>query len=324
MKKEIYLFIFLSVTTSGYGSQKNMPIYLKTGSKSIFDICFTDKGSALAVTDNKSVKLFSTQTGELLKEFTNGHRREILTIDISKDSSMLASGGKDSTVVIWNIKSSEILKSLSFHKAIVTSIQFSPDCRYLVSGDSDGRVMLYDVKLDRVIREFKDQKKDITVVKFSPDGKLIATAGGDRKIFIYEAANMELITVLSGHNDWIRDVSFSSDSKKLISCGDDSKVFQWHLGNMNVIKSTRLSNTLFNWITGVDYNIDNLSYSYCCFDGSVFIDTPFVKYKTRIKGPVNKVLFKPSEGSYLRVAVATMKSGVLIVDAINMKAKNEY
>ncbi len=323
MKKGLYLFVFLSVFSCGYCSQKITPSNFKTESKSVFDLCFTDKGGALAVTDNKTVKVFSTLTGELQKEFTNGHRRQILTIDISKDSKMLVSGGKDSIIVIWNIVSGEILKSLSFHKAIVTSVNFSPDCRYLLSGDSDGKVILYDMKQERVIREFKDHKKDITVVKFSPDGKLIATAGGDKLIFIYETGNLKLAASLTGHRDWIRDISFSSDSKKLISCGDDSKVFQWHLGNLKVIKNTRLSNGFVNWITGVDYNIDNLSYAYCCFDGSVFVVTPFSKYKTRVKGPVNKIFFKPSEGSYLKVAVATMKSGVLIIDAINMKVKKE-
>jgi WD40 repeat protein len=286
-------------------------------------MCFTYKGTALAVTDTTSVKIFSTQTGDLINEFSNGHKRQILTIDISKDSTMLVSGGKDSTVVIWNIVSGEILKSLSFHKAIITSVQFSPDCNFLLSGDSDGKAILYDVKQERVVREFKDHKRDITAVEFSPDGKLIATAGGDKLIYLYETGNLVLTASLTGHRDWIRDISFSSDSKKLISCGDDSKVFQWHLGSMKVIKNTRLSKGFINWITGVDYNIDNLSYAYCCLNGNVFIVTPFSKYKTRIKGPVNKIFFKPSEGSYLKVAVATMKSGVLIIDARNMKTKKE-
>jgi WD40 repeat protein len=323
MKKGLYLFLFLSLFSCGYCSQKNTPVNFKTESRSVSDICFTFKGTALAVTDNKSVKIFSTQTGDLLKEFTNGHKRQILTIDISKDSTILVSGGKDSIIVIWNIVSGEILKSLYFHKAIVTSVQFSPDCRYLLSGDSDGKVILYDMKQEKVIREFKDHKRDITAVEFSPDGKLIATAGGDKLIFIYETGNLNLAASLTGHHDWIRDISFSGDSKKLISCGDDSKIFQWHLVNMKVIKNTRLSNGFISWITGVDYNIDNLSYAYCCFDGSVIIVTPFSKYKTKIKGPVNKIFFKPSEGSYLKVAVATMKSGVLIIDAINMKTKKE-
>jgi WD40 repeat protein len=321
MKKGIYIVAFLSVFSYSYCAQKNAPVNFDTESRSVFDICFTNNGTALAVTDNKSVKIFSTQTGALLKEFINGHKRQILTIDISKDSTILASGGKDSLIVIWNIVSGEILKSLSFHKAIVTSVQFSPDCSYLLSGDSDGKVFLYDMKQEKVVREFNNHKRDITAVEFSPDGKLIATAGGDKLIFIYETGNLELKASLTGHRNWIRDISFSSDSKKLISCGDDSKVLQWYLGNMQDIKNNRLSNGSFSWITGVDYNMDNLSYAYGCLNGGISIVTPFSKYKARIKGPVNKIFFKPAEGNNLKVAVATMKRGVFILDAIDMKTK---
>lgn len=319
MKKGIFaLFAFLSISTFGYSIKESAFMVYKTDSKIIYSICFTDKGGAIGIADNNAIKVYSTKGNKLLNEFKNGHKRQILAIDISKDSTLLVSGGKDSTIVIWDFVNNKILKSLTYQKGIITSVRISPDKRYLISGGTDKKVFLYDIEKDKVMHEFSDHSDDITSVKFSPDGKLIASASGDGLINIYNIENFKLITSLKKHRSWVRDISFSGDSIRLISCGDDSRIITWNISDINRITIENSSREGFDWLLSVDLNEDSKTYVSGGIDGKIRIVTNFGTYTTRIRKPINKVIFKPNEGTYLKVAVATRGKGVILIDAKDM------
>ena len=127
------------------------------------------------------------KNNELLNEFKNGHKNRILSIDISNDSTLLVSGGRDSLIVVWNFTENEVITTLKYSKGIVTCVQI-----------------------------FTEHSDVITSVEFSPDGSLLATSGGDGMVNIYDVKGKKLITSLSDHGDWVREVSFSKDSTRLI------------------------------------------------------------------------------------------------------------
>lgn len=319
MKKGIFtLFAFLSIATIVHSKKESAFMVYKTDSKIIYSICFTDKGGAIAIADNNAIKVYNTKENFLLNEFKNGHKRQILTIDISKDSTLLVSGGRDSTIVIWDFVNNKILKSLTFQKGIITSVVISPDKKYLASGGTDNKIFLYDIEKEGVIYEFYDHSDDITSIKFSPDGKLFASASGDGLINIYDAENFKLITSLDGHRNWVRDISFSKDKTKLISCGDDSRIIIWNISSIEEIEIEAPLRRGFNWLLSVDLFEDNKTYVSGGIDGKIRIVTGFGEYTSRIRVPINKVLFKPNEGPFIKVAVATIGKGVLFIDLKDM------
>jgi WD40 repeat protein len=314
MKKEtILLAAFLTFSAIGYSVKKEAYIVYQTDSKTIYGICFTNKGGALGIADITAIKVYSTENNKLLNEFKNGHKKQILTINISKDSTLLVSGGRDSTIVLWDFINGRILKTLTFSKGIVTSVFISSDGRYLLSGGSDKMIFLYDIQKDKVIHEFSDHSDDITAVKFSPDGRFIASASGDGLINLYDAGNFKLIASLKGHRSWVRDISFSSDGTKLISCGDDSRVITWNISETGSITIAESLNEGFGWLLSVDLYEDSKTYVTGGIDGKIRIVTDFGKFTSKIRTPVNKVIFKPKEGTYLKVAIATRGKGVFLI-----------
>jgi len=320
MKKISLLFGLLHFFIVNTNAQKNKDFHkFPTEENNIYDICFTPNGEAIGIADNKSIKVYSIETRELIREFKNGHNGQILSIDISNDSAKLVSGGKDSTVVIWNFKEGELLKSLKCN-SIITSVCISPNSQYLAYGGSDNSVFVYDIANNKITNIFSEHSDDITSIVFSPDGNYIATSSGDKLINIY--GNGALITVLSGHKDWVRDISFYSDGTKLTSCGDDGKIITWNISDINNPRIINESRHGFNWILSVDVNQDDKTYAFADFKGSAEIIGQFGGYKTNIKAPINKLLFKPNEGVYLKIAVATRGKGVLLIDVKNMKSKH--
>lgn len=304
----------------GYSQKINVISAYKTDSQRIYAICFTAKGQALGVADNNTIKVFRTGSKELIGEFKNGHKRQILAIDISEDSSLLVSCGKDSTLIIWDFVSKKILKTLTFQKGIITSVQFSPNGKFLISGGTDNMVYLFDLEKNKVIGEFNKHTNDVTSVAFTSDGKYFASAAGDNSINIYDAEKVTLMTTLNGHRDWVRAISFSKDGSRLISCDDDARIIIWNVSEMYHIQIQNKSKGGFGWLSGVDFNEDSKTYAFGDINGKVVIIHKFGFYKVRINTIINKVLFKPCEATNLKIAVATMERGVLLIDAKEMES----
>jgi WD40 repeat protein len=61
------------------------------------------------------------------KTTLKGHSGSVNSVSFSPDGRLLASGGGDDTIILWDVKSGEILKRLKGHSGHVTSVSFSPD-----------------------------------------------------------------------------------------------------------------------------------------------------------------------------------------------------
>ncbi len=315
----LLLLISLFLSCFGYSQKaKDYSVYA-TESDDILDICFSKYGEIIGVTDNNVIKVFKTNTQELIAKFQNGHTSQIQTIDISQDSLLLISGGKDSSIVIWDFINQVKLKTLTFQGSIVTSIKISPDNRFFVSGGMN-KICIYDIKNDKLIREINNNGIT-TCVSFSPNGKIVATSNSDKSINIFEVETGKLLTKLQEHTSWVRSLTFSNDGTKLISCGDDSKIIRWNISDINDIKLINKSRYGYNWLLSISLNQKNKSYTYGDFNGNAVIITSFGKYNANVKSPINKVLFKPNEEDCLKIAVATREKGVLFIDAKNMTLK---
>ena len=64
------------------------------------DIRLTSDGSFLIAAAGRDIHIFETATGNWVKTL-QGHTEAVFCIDISNDDSLIASGSKDSTVMLW-------------------------------------------------------------------------------------------------------------------------------------------------------------------------------------------------------------------------------
>lgn len=76
----------------------------------------------------------------------SGQRGGIYSLSFSPDGKLLATGGEDRRIRVWDLASSNILKELKGHSDTVYSLAWSKDSALLASGGLDGTVRLWDVK----------------------------------------------------------------------------------------------------------------------------------------------------------------------------------
>jgi WD40 repeat protein len=111
-----------------------------------------------------------------ISSFT-GHTDDINTIEISPDGNYLASASNDKTIIIWDLNSGKIYKTLSGFEWKVTSLKYSSDGKYIIGGCNDGVAKIFDIATAKAVTELKDMGKNVRDVSISRDGStaIIAT-----------------------------------------------------------------------------------------------------------------------------------------------------
>ncbi len=137
-----------SVLSVSFGPEKKL---LLSGSK--------DNTVKLWLLEGK--KFFSRNITKKLVCNFEGHNGSVLSVCFSNKGDLIASGGKDNIVNVWNIESGELLFTLSDHSANVTGLSFSLDDKFLYSGSRDGSIKIWTME---------DRNLSYTLVAINKEG----------------------------------------------------------------------------------------------------------------------------------------------------------
>jgi hypothetical protein len=118
-----------------------------------------------------------------------GHESGVWFVAFSPDGQMLASGSRDNTVRLWDLRQPTAAPTvLRGHEKAVYSVAFSPDGQTLVSGSRDKTVRLWDLRQPTAVPTVLwGHQRVVWSVAFSPDGQTLAAGSLDQTIFIWIA-----------------------------------------------------------------------------------------------------------------------------------------
>ena len=156
---------------------------------------------------DSTIKLWNLKTGDLLRTLT-GHESSVVSVAISPDGLTLASGSSaissssflfksispdgltlgsvDSTIKLWNLKTGDLLRTLTGHEEAVVSVAISPDGQTLASGSEDKTIKLWNLKTGDLLRTLTGHENYVYSVAISPDGQTLASGSADNTIKLWE------------------------------------------------------------------------------------------------------------------------------------------
>nr|WP_279239825.1 hypothetical protein [Scytonema sp. UIC 10036] len=178
----------------------------------------------------------------------------IWSIDISSDGNLLAAGGGDGMVYLWNIEDPQnpkLIRTLKGHWGEIFCVAFAPNGKLLASASKDCTIHLW--QLDRIKvyiynplkKVLKGHKEAIRAINFSlhkpnldSNNKThrnsinLASASEDQTIRVWNLENVkEAPQVLYGHSYGVSSVVFAPNNyQRLVSCSWDRTIRFWTLG----------------------------------------------------------------------------------------------
>ncbi|MFJ5552712.1 trypsin-like peptidase domain-containing protein [Streptomyces sp. NPDC093225] len=175
---------------------------------------------------SEAAESLANAAGLPLRARLTGSASAVNRLAFSPDGHTLATGGRDGTVLLWDVVTGKRRMTLEGHRAEVWAVAFSPDGRTLATGSHDRTVRLWDPDTGAVRHVLNDHSDKVWSVAFSPDGKTLATAGSDKTVRLRDPGTGRTRTVLHSEAG-VAAVAFSRDSKALASGGADRTVRIW-------------------------------------------------------------------------------------------------
>ena len=181
----------------------------------------------LAASHDWKLTLFDARTPILPVHVFDGHESAVQAVAYSAARKLIASGGADRTVRLWNAETFEPARVYRGHQDFVTTLAFAADGRTLASGDLSGTVRIWSMTTRRAQRAIRAHKGGISALAYSSDGNWLATAGRDGLVKLWDMARPRPPRVFTGHVGDVRALSFAPDGATLASAGADGVVRFW-------------------------------------------------------------------------------------------------
>ena len=194
-----------------------------------------------------------------------GHAAPVNAVDWAPENrheaasyqSLIASGGDDGTVQIWDAMTGRKLSTYRGHSGGVSAIAWSPDRKWIASASIDCTVQVWSADSMRKVSYTRHSDK-VTALAWSPTryasppghGYLIASASADSTVQIWDATTGHRKFIYRNHVYPVHAVAWSPDGQYIASAGEDMAIQVWkvptkeiHTGKILLI-SHNSSNTI--------------------------------------------------------------------------------
>jgi WD40 repeat protein len=166
---------------------------------------------------------------KLLKKIKN-NKRPINTVAWAPNGEIIASGGAESAIRLWN-REGESIK-------VIEIPDFETQCviwtEGILASSGEKIIRLWDTQ-GQSIREIDSRTNIVNHLAFAPDGKALAGNSIEFKVNIWDVTGSH-IKELVGHTAEITGFGWSPDGKLFVTASEDAKIRLWNPSTWTELK----------------------------------------------------------------------------------------
>ncbi|MBN2274325.1 MAG: WD40 repeat domain-containing protein [Bacteroidales bacterium] len=268
----------------------------------------------------------------------NKHGDAVKSVAYSDDSSVLATGSDDKTIVIWDLKTGEPVttignnyfpvKALQFYnndelfvasgpdiklidlrgniiqtytgKTVhIWSLDFSRPTGRITAGSFGKTIRIWDIKSAKEYLLLEGHEKSTLPVCFSPKGNLLLSGSLDQSVRLWDADSGKVLRIMEGHSGNIFCVAFHPDGHYAASASADKTIRLWDLQTGEIVQSYLGHNS---GILDIDFSPEGYHLLSCSDDNTIILWETISGKKMYSfidhKAAVNAVEFNPDGKSF--------------------------
>jgi WD40 repeat protein len=243
-------------------------------------VVFSKDGAYVLATDEQGqLLIWDVASGTLVRNPLNLHLVAAQGLALSPDGQLLASGGSEGDIVLWDMREFETLGPqrwliLQDQLGAIPRLAFSPNGQRLVSGSGDGTLIVWDVQ---GIYDDAQPKPDyltgysrpVTSVAFSPDNHTVISGYADGAMVVWDLDQFNPMgRHFVSHGDHVSGLAFSPDGQMLYSSSFDGRVIVWETKTAHPIMDL---STKGNPLLSMAYSVSGSRLAAGDSEGTIFV-----------------------------------------------------
>jgi WD40 repeat protein len=166
-----------------------------------------------------------------------GHTKDgVFKAAFSPDGTRILSGGSDTVLRLWDVKTGKELRRLSGHRLTIYDLAFLPGGRQALSCGEDGTMRLWDLDAGTLLRTFEGHTRSVRAMAVSQDGRRVLTASSDKTVRLWDVTSGKEMQQLEGHQDRVASVAFLDQERAALSAGLEGVMILWDLAKSEPIR----------------------------------------------------------------------------------------
>lgn len=105
-----------------------------------------------------SLRMHEVSSQKQIWEICNTHKNGIESLELSRDTRLIATGGGDGVARVWELRSRSMISNLKEHAARITKVRMLPGDKMMITSSRDKSLLLWDIVLASVIN--RNKRKD--------------------------------------------------------------------------------------------------------------------------------------------------------------------